>query len=65
MTLNISGWGAQGQPWCMYVVQEAIQHHQEWLDMSSREKAILESKIALGQPCPTPPMAAKLESMLR
>eukprot|EP00975_Prorocentrum_lima_P024120 5077007-Prorocentrum_lima.AAC.1 len=33
--------------------------------MPSREKGRLEAKFALGQPFPTPPMASKLESILR
>eukprot|EP00975_Prorocentrum_lima_P069450 12926461-Prorocentrum_lima.AAC.1 len=33
--------------------------------MPSREEAIWEAKFELGQPFQTPPMAYKLESMLR
>eukprot|EP00975_Prorocentrum_lima_P014370 3054731-Prorocentrum_lima.AAC.1 len=39
--------------------------HKEWLDMTSKEKARLEATFALGQQFPIPPMASKLESILR
>eukprot|EP00975_Prorocentrum_lima_P054537 11436606-Prorocentrum_lima.AAC.1 len=39
--------------------------HQSWIEVSSREKAILEAKIALVQPFPTPPLAHQLKSILR
>eukprot|EP00975_Prorocentrum_lima_P061408 12873100-Prorocentrum_lima.AAC.1 len=65
MTLEISTWGAQGQPWWLHVVEEARNNHREWLEQTSREQARLEAKFALGQAFPTPPMANKLESISR
>eukprot|EP00975_Prorocentrum_lima_P041431 8703714-Prorocentrum_lima.AAC.1 len=63
MTLKVSTWGAQGQPWWLHAVQEARTNHQERIDFQGTGQT--GRKHALVQPFPTPPMAHKLESILR
>eukprot|EP00975_Prorocentrum_lima_P056678 11889039-Prorocentrum_lima.AAC.1 len=62
MALYISTWGEQGRPWWIDVVSQARIKHQEWLELTPRERSRLEGRYILGEKLPIPPPASNLEN---